>query len=233
MVTSDLLLDARSLRRIFGHGASARAALKGVDLQVQRGAFLTVFGPSGSGKSTLLSILGGLDQGFDGELRLFGSDVRCLSDRALSCLRGREIGFVFQAFHLLDNLSVLDNVLVPSLFAARRRPRDEARGALARVGLADRANDRAVQLSGGQRQRVAIARAIVHHPQLLLCDEPTGNLDRDTATQVIEIFSSLNRERNVTLVCATHDVRIAHASTCTMELIDGAWGSRGEVSEDG
>jgi putative ABC transport system ATP-binding protein len=190
-------------------------------LSVTAGEFLTVFGPSGSGKSTLLGIVGTLDRGFEGQLQLDGHDVRGMSDRELSRLRGERIGFVFQAFYLLDHLTVLENVTVPFLFTPRAKPRRTALRALERVGLHDRAKDVTASLSGGQRQRVAIARAIVHAPALLLCDEPTGNLDADTAAQIIDIFASLHRDDGVTVLCATHDERIAKVATRTVRMRDG------------
>jgi len=173
-----ILVRADRLTKHYGDGPARRAALDGVALSIEEGELCCVLGPSGSGKSTLLAILGGLDRAFSGTVELFGKDVSALRDRELSRLRGERIGFVFQAFHLLPHLSVLDNVLAPALFA------DEAAGLPARalalldkLGLADRAEDTPSHLSGGQRQRVAIARALLLRPKLLLCDEPTGNLD--------------------------------------------------------
>lgn len=169
----------------------------------------------------MLGIVGTLDRGFEGQLQLDGRDVRGMSDRELSRLRGERIGFVFQAFYLLDHLTVIENVTVPFLFTPRSRPRRTALRALQRVGLEDRAKDLTAGLSGGQRQRVAIARAIVHAPALLLCDEPTGNLDADTAAQIIDIFASLHRDDGVTVLCATHDERIAKVATRTVRMRDG------------
>ena len=219
MTTSDIVIDARSIVRVFG-STPPRTALDRVDLQVRRGEFVAVFGPSGSGKSTLLSIVGGLDRGYAGTATLLGHDLANTSDRELSRLRGMQVGFVFQAFHLLDHLSVIDNVLVPALFHSRPGSLEDARRALARVGLQDRMADSAALLSGGQRQRVAIARAIAHRPALLICDEPTGNLDADTAAQVVDIFAELNRD-GTTVLCATHDPRISNVSTRTIHLREG------------
>ncbi len=215
------VVRAQGLVRAFGQGDARRVAVDGVSLGVTAGEFLTVFGPSGSGKSTLLGIIGTLDRGFEGLLHVDGKDVRGMSDRELARLRGERIGFVFQAFYLLDHLTVLENVTVPFLFTPRAKPRRTALGALERVGLHDRAKDVTASLSGGQRQRVAIARAIVHAPALLLCDEPTGNLDADTAAQIIDIFSSLHQDDGVTVVCATHDARIAKVATRTVRMRDG------------
>jgi putative ABC transport system ATP-binding protein len=206
---------------VFGDGGEQRVAVDDVNLHIDAGEFATVFGPSGSGKSTLLGIVGGLDRGFGGELQLRGRDLRAMTDRELSRFRGEEIGFVFQAFHLLDHLSVLDNVMVPFLFTPRPDPERAAREALERVGLADRSTDATSTLSGGQRQRVAIARAIAHKPALLLCDEPTGNLDDVTAAQIIEIFASLHRDDGTTVFCATHDERIGKVATSMLRMDSG------------
>jgi putative ABC transport system ATP-binding protein len=216
MQAMDAIVEASSLVRRFGE----RTAIEAVELRVQAGEFLAITGPSGSGKSTLLAILGGLDTRFSGQLRLFGRPTTGLSDRELSRLRGEKIGFVFQAFFLLEQQSVLDNVLVPSLFQARDGARAAAQLALQRVGLADRAADRVDTLSGGQRQRVAIARAVAHKPALLLCDEPTGNLDEETAARVIELFTALHRE-GTTVVCATHESSLARVATRQVRLRDG------------
>ncbi len=215
------VVRAKNLRRSFGRGDSARVAVDGVYLCIREGELLTLFGPSGSGKSTLLGIIGGLDRGFEGELWLQGRNVRDMSDGELSRFRGEQVGFVFQAFHLLDHLSVLSNVMVPFLFGLRSEGDAAGRAALSRVGLADRQGDATANLSGGQRQRVAIARAIVHRPALLLCDEPTGNLDEGTARQVIDIFASLNREDGVSVLCATHDERISEVATRTIAISEG------------
>ena len=221
------VIHTTSLGKRFGQGKAERVVLDGLDLTVEPGEFLAIVGPSGCGKSTLLGILGGLDRGFEGELVLFGSDVRRLSDAALSRLRGRHVGFVFQAFHLLAHLSLLDNVLAPSLFA----PGVDGRGALglreraARllvdVGLGGRGADRPAQCSGGERQRVAVARAMLMDPELLLCDEPTGNLDVATGEQVIELFTRLHIERGLTVVVVTHDEALAARAERVLSLREG------------
>ena len=226
------VVQGKNLRRVFANGKGTRVAVDGVDLSIDTGELVALFGPSGSGKSTLLGIVGGLDRGFEGELQLEGRDVRKMSDRSLSRFRGEKLGFVFQAFHLLDHLTVLENVLVPSMFTPLRHAEQAARAALERVGLDDRQQDTSANLSGGQRQRVAIARAIAHKPDLLLCDEPTGNLDEGTANQVIELFASLNRDDGVTVLCATHDERIARVATRTVRLIEGRVQPDGGERED-
>ncbi len=215
------MVDAHALSRTFVTGDTRQVAIDRVQLCVDDGEFIAIFGPSGSGKSTLLGIIGGLDRGYEGRLSLNGQDLRGMSDRQLAHFRGARLGFVFQAFHLIDHLSVLENVMVPAMFTPIAKPNDAARSALERVGLADRAADKTANLSGGQRQRVAIARAIAHKPSLLLCDEPTGNLDDETARQIIEIFSQLNRIERTTVLCSTHDKRISQVATRIVQLRNG------------
>jgi len=199
-----------------------RAALDGVSFSVGDGELVAVLGPSGSGKSTLLGILGGLDRDYEGRVEVAGEDLRRLDDRALSRLRGDRLGFVFQAFHLLPHLTVLDNVLAPALFAADDAGlRDRARALLDRLGLEGRGADTPAQLSGGQRQRVAIARALLRRPALLLCDEPTGNLDAETGARTLALLGDLHREGGLTLVAVTHEERLAAMATRTLELRDG------------
>ena len=216
------LIRARGLTKHYGDGAARRAALDGVTLTVEPGEFLAVLGPSGSGKSTLLGVVGGLDRDYQGEVEVFGEDLRKLGDRALSRLRGERVGFVFQAFHLLPHLTVLDNVCAPALFAASPGDlRARALSLLARLGLEGRADDTPARLSGGQRQRVAIARALLRKPALLLCDEPTGNLDVETGARTIDLFRELFAEGGLTVVAVTHEERLAQAATRTVLLRDG------------
>ncbi len=218
----DVIVQAAELSRVFGSGKAARRAVDAVSLEVRAGEVVLVFGPSGSGKSSLLALIGGLDRAYQGGLRLFGRDVARLSDSELSELRGRRIGFVFQAFHLLPELSVLDNVAAPSLFSAQTAEAEpRARELLERVGLADRAEARPSELSGGQRQRVAIARALFNRPDLLLCDEPTGNLDRHTGEQIIDLFADLQAELATTMLVVTHEDRMKRLATRTLEMLDG------------
>ena len=229
-----LVIRAEEVRKSHGQGEGLRAALDGVSLTIEPGELVCIVGPSGSGKSTLLGILGGLDLEFQGKVELFGKDIHKLGDRALARLRNENIGFIFQAFHLLSHLSVLDNVLAPSLFAAAfplmgkpvthaetRDPAARARALLKRLGIADRANDTPAQLSGGQRQRVAIARALLLNPTLILCDEPTGNLDTETGAKTIDLFKELHAEGGLTLVVVTHEERLARIATRIIELRDG------------
>ncbi len=208
--------------RTFVDGHESRRVLEDVSLTVEPGALVAIVGTSGSGKSTLLAAIGGLDRAFSGRVSLFGRDLAAQSDTELARLRGRSIGFVFQSFHLLSHLTALDNVLVPSLFGPPiPNAVERAHAALDVVGLAGRANDRTDALSGGQRQRVAIARAMLAKPALLLCDEPTGNLDAETGAAILALFLELHRAGDTTLVIATHDASIASAATMALRLTSG------------
>jgi ABC-type lipoprotein export system ATPase subunit len=215
------IIIANNIFRRFNGISPERKVLSDVCFRVETGEFVAIYGASGSGKTTLLSIIGALDPKFEGEAIVMGQNLKKANDAQLAKLRGESLGFVFQAFHLIDRLSVLDNVLLPSLFTDLSQAQKAAKTALEQVGLGDRSADYAAQLSGGQRQRVAIARAIVNSPKLLLCDEPTGNLDPETASIVVSVFQQLNQKQGTTIVCATHDDRIRATATRTVELRDG------------
>ncbi len=201
-------------------------ALREVNLEVHRGEWLAVVGPSGSGKSTLLNIIGCLTRPTSGSYHFDGHDVAALSDRQRAGLRSRSIGFVFQAFHLLAHRSVLENVMLAETYG--RRPRagraDRARAELEAVGLADRMEFLPTQLSGGERQRVAIARALVTRPQLVLCDEPTGNLDSMTARSILSVLARLH-DRGLTIVMITHDRDVAATAQRQVRITDGRVGA--------
>ncbi|HNO67733.1 MAG TPA: ABC transporter ATP-binding protein [Pseudomonadota bacterium] len=218
-------IRVEGLRKRFAESGGAESeVLRGISLAVRRGELVGLTGRSGSGKSTLLNIMGGLDRDYQGKVWLLGEDLAKLSDRALASLRNRHIGFVFQAFHLLSHLSCLDNVLLPNAFAVDPLPRAEAekraKAALERVGLVEKMASRPTELSGGQKQRVAIARALLFRPEVLLCDEPTGNLDDITGQQIISLFGELNRD-GLTMVLVTHEPRVAEATTRLCRLQDG------------
>jgi putative ABC transport system ATP-binding protein len=206
-----------------GKSYGAQPVLRDVSLAVEPGELLSLVGRSGSGKSTLLHIMGGLDRRYSGKASVLGQDLHALDDRRLARFRNREVGFVFQAFNLLDHLTARENVKLPSYFADGDTPDADRRAvdALARVGIGDKAESRPSALSGGQKQRVAIARALYHTPKLLLCDEPTGNLDSDTGAQIIELFRALNKE-GLTLVIVTHEERVSSVASRVLRLEDGA-----------
>ena len=219
---SDPVAQLQGVDKVYGSGEMAVKALDGVDLTVNRGDYLAVMGASGSGKSTAMNILGCLDRPSSGSYRLNNTPVEDLSDDQLADLRNRDLGFVFQQFHLLPQLSALDNVILPMVYAgvpaAERRQRAQA--ALERVGLGQRLNNKPNQLSGGQQQRVAIARAIINQPALLLADEPTGALDSQTTAEVLDIFDALHRG-GMTVVMVTHEDDVAARAEKIVHFRDG------------
>lgn len=222
MVPGDTLLDLRGIQKTYQMGEVAFQVLHGISLTVKEGEFVSILGPSGSGKSTLMNIIGCLDTADEGEYLLNGERVDGLSERKMAYLRNSQIGFVFQNFQLLPRLSALDNVMLPLLYGkVPKKDRVQlARNALIRVGLGSKLENLPKQLSGGQQQRVAIARALVTNPSLLLCDEPTGALDRNTGTQIMKIFTELHDEGK-TIVMITHDKRIASYASRTVYILDG------------
>jgi putative ABC transport system ATP-binding protein len=217
------LLRTQGLRKEYGKDEGLVRAVDRVDLEVPRGETLAIMGPSGCGKSTLLHLLGGLDRPTGGELWLDGNRIDRLSERGLANLRRREIGFVFQAFHLMDELTARENVELPALLAGRsaRQARTRALELLDQVGLADRGSHLPSALSGGQRQRVAIARALVNEPLVVLADEPTGNLDSGATLEVLRLFDHLHA-LGFTLVIVTHDERVAATADRIVSMRDGA-----------
>jgi putative ABC transport system ATP-binding protein len=221
---NEAMLRARGLRKDYGRGGGLVRAVDEVDLDIAAGETVAVMGPSGCGKSTLLHLLGGLDRPTAGEIWLAGQSLGRLTERALARLRRDAVGFVFQAFHLMDELTAVENVELPALLAGRspRAARQRAAGLLERVGLADRASFLPSALSGGQRQRVAIARALVADPLVVLADEPTGNLDSQATLEVLRLFDSLHADGQ-TLVIVTHDPRIAATADRMISMRDGAF----------
>lgn len=215
------LVELRDVTRSFP-GPPEVQALKGINLALEQGAYVSIVGPSGSGKSTMLNILGLLDRPSVGEYRLGGALTGDLSEDERAAVRARVIGFVFQSFHLMPRRSVLDNVLMPMLYSGvpRAEREDRARESLARVGLSHRVDFLPAHLSGGERQRVAVARAVVSGPRLLLADEPTGNLDHVTSGEVMSLFEELH-EDGLTLVVITHDTDVAQRATRRIRISDG------------
>jgi ABC-type lipoprotein export system ATPase subunit len=220
--TGAWVLRTRGLRKEYGREASLVRAVDDVDLEVAPGETVAIMGPSGCGKSTLLHLLGGLDRPSGGELWLAGQRIDRLGERALARLRRDRIGFVFQAFHLMDELTAAENVELPALLAgwSAGKARRRALELLEQVGLADRAGHLPSQLSGGQRQRVAVARALVSDPTLVLADEPTGNLDSQATVEVLRLFDDLHAAGQ-TLVIVTHDSRIAATADRLISMRDG------------
>jgi putative ABC transport system ATP-binding protein len=212
---------ATALSRRYGEGDSAVHALRGVSLDVPAGQFTAIMGPSGSGKSTLMHLLAGLDTPTAGAVHIGGQDITTMSDRQLTKLRRRHIGFVFQSFNLLPTLSAEENVVLPLVVAGKRPPREEVERLLARVGLTERRGHRPAQLSGGQQQRVAIARALISAPTVLFADEPTGNLDSQAGADVLRLLRDAVDLDGQTTVMVTHDPGAAAVADRVLFLADG------------
>jgi ABC-type lipoprotein export system ATPase subunit len=218
------LIELRNLSKTYDLGEVKVRALRGVSLDIAEGEFVALIGPSGSGKSTLMNTLGCLDRPSTGSYRLAGEEVAGMNPDQLAQVRNRRIGFIFQNFNLLSRTTALENVEVPLLYnrgCARRERRKRASELLSRVGLGDRLDHRPNQLSGGQQQRVAIARALVNRPPILLCDEPTGNLDTRTSREIMALFRDLNEGEGLTVILVTHDLEIARRARRALALVDG------------
>jgi lipoprotein-releasing system ATP-binding protein len=216
-------IELRGLVKTFRHNGIQVEVLTGVDLDIRRGETLAVVGASGVGKSTLLHILGTLERPSGGKVRWEGEDVFDLDDRSLAAFRNRKVGFVFQFHHLLAEFNALENVMMPALIARLPQPvaREQAEAILVRVGLKERLTHRVTTLSGGEQQRVAVARALVLEPEVLLADEPTGNLDPKSGGRVQELILELNRERGLTSVIVTHNLEMARILDRQITLLDG------------
>ncbi|ADY73053.1 Phosphonate-transporting ATPase [Desulfurobacterium thermolithotrophum DSM 11699] len=223
------LIELKNIRKVYKQGELQTEVLKGIDLQIEKGEFVAIMGPSGSGKSTLMYILGCLDKPTSGEYYLNGKNVLELSDDELSKIRGKYIGFIFQAFYLVPYLTVLDNVILPveyldpaykkKLFK-NKSPEEKGKEILSKLGMKERIYFKPDQLSGGQKQRTAIARALINSPEVILADEPTGQLDSASGKAVMEIFSNLNKEGK-TIIVVTHDPVTASYAKRIIKLEDG------------
>jgi putative ABC transport system ATP-binding protein len=217
-----MLIELRDICKIYQMGDVQVQAVCGVNLGVEKGELISIMGPSGSGKSTLMNIIGLLDQPTSGEYRLEGADVAKLDENTLAEIRNKRIGFVFQSYNLLARTTALDNVELPLIYSGTKNRRRKAREALETVGLGDRVDHRPNELSGGQQQRVAIARALVNDPDIILADEPTGNLDTKTGLEIIDLFQQLNKVRGITILFVTHDPEIADFTRRIIHIRDGA-----------
>jgi putative ABC transport system ATP-binding protein len=216
------IIETLNLRKVYMLGKVPVEALRGVNLKVEEGEFLSVLGPSGSGKSTLLNLIGALDKPTDGKIFIEGVDVTTLKDGQLADLR-RRIGFVFQFFNLIPRFTARQNVELPMAIAGlgKEERRRRAEELLKVVGLADRMNHKPAELSGGEQQRVAIARALANNPRFLLMDEPTGNIDSKNAMEIIQLVKRLNQEKGITIIMVTHDQRLASEANRTVHMLDG------------
>jgi putative ABC transport system ATP-binding protein len=217
------LVCIEHLSKRYGRGPAACQALSDVSFNIDKGEWISIMGPSGSGKTTLLNIIGALDAHYQGSVRIGDQELRGLSDKKLSRFRGQTLGFIFQQFNLLPHLSVLENVQVPGFFnsIAGNQSRERATGLLERMSLSDKLKSRPTELSGGQQQRVAIARALFNRANLLLCDEPTGALDKASGDSIMELFTSLNRDEQLTLIVVTHEEHIGRMGERIIQLEDG------------
>jgi len=217
------VIELHSVSKTYGEGEARVEAVRGVDLRIERGQFVSIMGPSGSGKSTLLNLVSALELPSSGRIVIDGQDIAALDDDALTLFRRRKIGLVFQFFNLLPTLDALDNVLLPLMIERKTTSGDEgrARKLLEEVGLGSRVEHRMHQLSGGETQRVAIARALIHDPPLILADEPTGNLDSVAGSAVLELLCNACRRRNTTVVMVTHDEKAARVGDRLVSMRDG------------
>ncbi|MGN0738844.1 MAG: ABC transporter ATP-binding protein [Treponema sp.] len=216
------IVELENVKKIYSMGDEKVYALKGISFDVEQGEFISIMGPSGSGKSTCMNMIGCLDTPTDGTVRIDGMATDTLNEKQLAVLRNRTIGFVFQQYHLIPSMTVIENVMLPLKYKRVERSAriDLARKALEKVGLQNRENHRSNELSGGQKQRVAIARAIITEPKIILADEPTGALDSQTGIQVMDLFRKIN-QTGTTIIIVTHDARIGESTERCIKILDG------------
>ncbi len=214
MNANDVVISARNIHKTFGKGETAQVVLEGANLEIMRGSFVSLMGESGTGKSTLLYLIGGLDRDFSGEIYVAGENIANLNDRKLSQIRCRNMGFVFQFYNLAANLTVEDNILLPLEMSGRNPSayREKYQEILEITGLQNKTKSYPSQLSGGQQQRVAVARAVIGEPEIILADEPTGNLDAASGTEIMQLFQRLNHEKGITILQVTHSAECASYS---------------------
>ena len=230
----DVILKAQGLTKVYTMGAEKVYALKGVSLDIARGNYVSIMGPSGSGKSTFFNIVGGLDKPTEGEVFMDGQRFGDLNSSQMAWVRCHKVGYIFQSFNLIPSMTALENVAIARIFSGRTPPeaRRDASEVLDQVGLGHRLHHTPAELSGGQQQRVAIARAMVNKPEVILADEPTGNLDLRTGEEIINLLGKLQKDKNITVITATHDMKMLAASDVVVWIRDGQVdrvAKRGEV----
>jgi len=228
------VMQATALWKIYASGDSTVQAVRGVDVEIKEGEMIAIMGPSGCGKTTLLNVLSGIDEPNSGEVMIDGNPMYSVSDDKRTQMRAQNLGFIFQDFNLLPVLSAVENVELPLLLLGKSasEARKSALEALDSVGLADRSEHRPTELSGGQQQRVAIARAIVHHPKVILCDEPTGNLDSATSSTVMTLLKEINKKLGTTFLLVTHDKDVASQCSRILQMDDGLMVNTGRGEEE-
>lgn len=225
------ILDIKGIKKSFSSGREKINVLKGVNLEVKSGNFVSILGPSGSGKSTLLHIIGGLQRPDNGEVLFHGKSLYSNTDRELALIRNTEIGFIFQFHHLLSDFTVLENIIIPQLIKGEdiKKARNRAMKLMEKVDISERSEHKPATLSGGEKQRVAILRAIINQPSIILADEPTGDLDYEHANQILEILKKLNHENEVAIIMVTHDMRVAKIARHIYYLKKGVLKEKNEM----
>jgi putative ABC transport system ATP-binding protein len=216
------MIKLKNISKKFAYGKSSKEALSNISIQIKKGEFIAIVGHSGSGKTTLLNIIGGLDSPTKGEIMFNKKNLNKLSDDKLSGYRSKEIGFIFQEFHLEPNLTVKGNILLPTHFNKKIKDKDAlAEKLIKEVKLSKQLNSKASELSGGEKQRTAIARALINNPKIIIADEPTGNLDAETGETIIDLLKNLQKNHDITLIIATHDLKIAKAANRIIKISEG------------